>query len=131
MSNENTWDESSVSANHLVGISPVPTVVIGAGAGAGVDAAAAVSGTDLSMLLTVVADGSPAGSNAVIATVTFANPYETAPHVQLSAANAAAAALNGATSCYATASTDAITLHSGSSALSDDTTYAFSLSVSQ
>ena len=131
MCQASTANSSAGAVVHLQGTSNAPTAAIGAGAGAGPDAAATLTGTDLAFQLTVAADGSPTGSNAVVATVTFATPYATAPYAVFSPANNAAAALTGATSCYVTTTPTQLVLHSGASALSDDVTYAFNFLLSQ
>lgn len=120
------WDASAGQFLHLVGVSAAPALALGTGAGSGSTLAGSVSGSDLAGTLSVTTDGSPAASNATLATLTFAFPYDQAPScVMLVPANANAAALSGATACFATADENAITVKAGSSALTTDTTYKF------
>ena len=117
--------------NKIVGTGSAPTAV--AGTGAGTSPTITVTGNDVGGTITVLTGTSPAASNAIIATLTFASAgYPSAPNVGLCPVNAAAAALSGATSCFVdSASTTATSfvLKAGSSALTGATTYIFTYDV--
>jgi hypothetical protein len=100
------------------------TPTIAAGSGAGTGPTVSISGTDRSGSITVTTGTSPAAS-AVIATVTFGQPFGVAPSgVLISSANAATAALSAAGIAWGdTLTTTTWALNSGSSALAASTTY--------
>lgn len=105
------------------------TPTVAAGAGAGTSPTVAITGTDVSGVLTITTGTSPTGSNATIATITFSGAYGSAPKsVQLTPAGATSAALSGATAPYVDASSISTTvwvLKSGSTALAASTTHKF------
>jgi hypothetical protein len=87
---------------HLLSLGGEPAVAAGAGAGTG--ATVEISGTDTSGTIVVTTGTSPAAG--ILATVTFAVPFASAPRVRFQAANAAAAAV----SAYPTESTTTFTI---------------------
>jgi len=112
-------------------VSQKPSVAGGTGAGATpatptLDANA----TDLCGTISVTPAASP-DANAVIATLTFKNAYATAPHIILTPANAAAAALSGTTQIHPTSTTTTLVLNSGSAALTASTAYSWNYMVAQ
>ena len=117
----------------LVGNNITPTQVPGTGAGTSPTIAFSTNADDNSGLIAVVPGTSPAGSSAIITTITFNTAYPGKAIVTLTPANAAAAALNGATQVWAVCNNPAttITIYSGSSALTASTTYTWAYSVSQ
>jgi hypothetical protein len=127
---------SDVTMNHLIGGSATPSVAAGTGAGTG--PTISITGTDLSGFVTVTIGTSPAGSNAIIATVTFATAYGSAPIVQVGAGNNASEDLNNPDHfrCVVAGQTNGTTassfrILSGTSALVAGTTYIFTYRVTQ
>ena len=98
---------------------------IAAGTGAGTSPTVSVAGTPEGGTITVVTGTSPAASNATIATLTYPQAFPTGSAPVLSPANAAAAALTGATAPFLAGTTTAATLTGGSSALAASTTYVW------
>jgi hypothetical protein len=122
-------DSSAGVVVHLVGNSGTPTVALNtAGAGSG-SSVAAFAGTDLAGTVSITTAGSP-GTSAVVATITFANPYGATPHVLMTPGNAAAAHLAVDAIPVVTVSTTEITITSGTTALGT-TTYIFNYMVAE
>jgi hypothetical protein len=114
---------SSVSkSGQNIGSRTASAPAIAAGTGAGSSPTIAIAGSDSSGQITLTTGSSPATS-ATIATVTFNAVFPNTPYVILTAANAAAAALTGATQVYAASTTSAMTVTSGSTALTASTQY--------
>lgn len=120
----------AVVVGKLIGGSGAPAIAAGTGAGTG--PTIAIAGNDMAGTITVTTGSSPAASNATIATVTFSAPYDNIPRVEITPANAAAAALTGATSCFADQSQVTAALFkliAGSTALTGATAYVFNYTV--
>jgi hypothetical protein len=83
--------QSDITVNHLIGGTGTPTITCGAGAGSG--ASATIVGDDMGGYINLTTGTGPA-MNAIIFTVTFNSPYQSAPRlVQLTPASEAALAL--------------------------------------
>lgn len=98
---------------------------IAAGAGAGTGASVSLTGTDIAGIITVTTGTLPSTASG-IATMNYSQSYGSQPFVILSAANAAAAALNGVSQAYvddASSSTSQFTIEAGTTALTPATTY--------
>jgi hypothetical protein len=108
---------TSITVTHQIAAGTVPTVVVGAGAGTGGSPGATIAGHDTDFAVTVTT-GTVIGTG-VIFTVTFGTPYTTtAPYVQVTSGNPAAAALmGGATQWYPTSTTTTMVLNSGTTGL--------------
>lgn len=121
---------SALVVNQLVGSGSVPTAAAGTGAGTG--PTITVAGNSISGTITVLTGSAPAASNATIATISFPAAFDAAPYASISPANAAAAALSGATACFvdsASAAVGSFVMKAGSSALAATTSYIFSYRV--
>jgi len=127
----NTWLLTDYVATppHVPG---TPTIATSSGAGAGTGPTLSVSGSDVSGLVTVTTGSGPI-TGATVAQITYNTGYATAPNsVTLTPANAAAAALSGATNVYMSVSNPtSFVITSGSSALTASTQYKWWYSVSQ
>jgi hypothetical protein len=86
-----------------VGTTPVPTIAVGAGAGSG-SPAVAIAGTDEHGSVTVTLGTSP--TTGTLATVTFNEPYASAPVVCVTPKDVASAAAK----IYATATTTTLVI---------------------
>lgn len=107
---QNTF--TTITATHQIAAGTAPTVAAGAGAGTGGSPAATIAGHDTDFAVTLTTG--TAAATGVIFTVTFGTAYGTAPYVQVTAANANAAALATATlATYATSTTTTMLLNSG------------------
>jgi len=86
---------SSIIGSHFAGSGGVPAIAAGVGLDSGGTGTATDAGaSDTCGLLTLTAAGTPTGSNAIVATVTYAVPYVAKPRaVIIHPANAAATAL--------------------------------------
>jgi len=116
-----------LKVTHLAGqtnLVGAPTVAVGAGAGTG--AAVTVSGSDLLMQVSLTT-GSGCTSNSAQATITYAQPFGSAPLLIYSAANTNAAWLGGITNVVLSATTTGITLNAGWSPLAASTTYKWNI----
>jgi hypothetical protein len=110
-----TWT-SSPTITHQIAGGTAPTVAVGAGAGSTGSPGATIAGHDTDFAVTVTT-GTLVGTG-VIFTVTFGTAYATAPYVQVTSGNAAAAALmGGATQWYPTSTTTTMVLNSGTTGL--------------
>ena len=109
----------------------IPTIV--AGAGAGTLPTVSVIGNDNAMQITVVTGSVPAGTNAVIATITFNRAFVSSPKVVFSSANALTATLSGASMVFmdAAGSLTTYVITSGTVALTGASTYLWNVVVSQ
>lgn len=105
---------------------------IAAGTGAGTSPTVSISGTDVDGDVTVTTGTIPVGSNATIATITFASGYSYPNHVypMITPANALTAALSGITMVYTTGGTSSWVITSGTTALTAATTYVWHYNVS-
>lgn len=99
-----------------------PTLTAGTGAGTG--PTVSITGSDLSFQLSITTGTTPTGSGATVATVNFSAVFTATPRVVFSPANAAAAALSGATSPFMDGSDSShATIKSGTTALAASTNY--------
>lgn len=104
---------------------------IAAGTGAGTGPTLAVAGTPLQGEITLTTGATPAGTNAIIATITYANACPTDSTVQLTPVNANAGGLAAAlTEPYPTGTTTDFKLNSGTTGLSGATQYIWNYAVS-
>jgi hypothetical protein len=110
----------TLAATHIIGNGSTPTAAVGAGAGTG-GAVAVSNGTDLKGTITVTTGTSPS-SGGVIATITFATGYSSAPVCTVTPASASAVG----TFYSAPASVSSLTLNAGAAALASSTTYIYS-----
>lgn len=107
---------TSITATHQIAGGTAPTVAVGAGAGTGGSPGATIAGHDTDFAVTLTT-GTVIGTGTIF-TVTFGNAYTTAPYVQVTSGNAAAAALmGGATQWYPTSTTTTMVLNSGTTGL--------------
>jgi len=130
------FDGTEVQVKHLRGTTSAPSIVAGTGAGTG--PTVSVSGTDLSGIISITTGSAPAGTNAIIATITFNAAYSVAPIVVIVAANRNSQALTGATAVQVPASgqTNGVTpttfvMESGATNLTASTLYLFAYHVIQ
>jgi hypothetical protein len=117
-----TAGSSTTSTNLLSRTSVIPTAVIGSGAGSG--ASVVMQGTDASGEIAVTTGTSPAAQGTV-ATITFNTAFATTPFPILSPASNTTANLQATTPAFATATTTALTITSGNTALTAGTTYVW------
>ncbi len=106
----------------IVRAGSAPSVAAGTGAGTS-PTGPTMDGASEGGTITVTTGTSCAGSNATIATITFANAYPNGSAIVLTPGNANAAALAVAAVPYAVGSGTTFLLKSGSSALTDATAY--------
>jgi hypothetical protein len=107
-----------------------PTAVVGAAAGGSGAAVSRTKGTDKSMQISFTQGASPI--TGILATVTLSIPFAAGyiPSVKFSPANAAAAAISGATQVWMDAATPStFTINTGSGALNNGTTYVWNIEV--
>ena len=121
------YDISASTTAQNLGSRSASAPSILAGTGAGTSPTIAVAGSDASFQITLTTGSAPTGSNATIATVTYAGSMPNTAYCICTPANANAAALSGATQVFATTSTSALTLTSGASALAGTTTYVWNI----
>jgi len=122
----------ATGTQHLVGRSGPPTVA--RGAGTGTTGTVVITGTDLAGAITVTtsAGGTGPTANSVIARVSFADEYRSAPFCVFSPANqSAAVGLTLAESIYVTATTATFALNAGTTALPRPSTYIWNYSCVQ
>lgn len=119
----------ALTVSHLIGGTAAPAVVAGAGAGTS-PTLALTRADDLSGMIELTTGTTPSAA-AVIATLTFALAYGTAPNISLTPANAAAAALSGATAVWASSTTTTLVVNAGASALAAGTAYKWFYSAKQ
>lgn len=114
---------SGVKLPHLIGNTSAPSIAAGAGAGTS-PTVVLTNATDLSGILDITTGTTPAGTNAVISTITFNTAYGQAPNIQLTPANANAAGLAAAlTMVFCTSTTTTFVLNSGTTGLTGATQY--------
>lgn len=130
------FDGTEVQVKHLRGTTSAPSISGGTGAGTG--PTVSIAGNDLSGYITVTTGTSPAGTNAIIATITFNIAYSAAPIVLVLPGNNAAEDLNNAehvrvpvTGQTNGTSTTAFNLISGTAGLAATTTYIWQYHVIQ
>lgn len=123
-----------VYANHFSGLTNMatPTIVTNAGAGSATGTVTLdAEKNNVAMTVTLLTGTSPT-SAATVCTCTYGAAYSRIPHVVLTPANAAAAALTGATQVHAPrGSASAYTIVAGSSALAAATTYVWTAHIIQ
>lgn len=109
-----------VRSRHFTGQGSAPSSA--AGTGAGTSPTLAVTGTDAAGKIALTLGTTPAGSNAIIGTMTFSSAYNiNAPYCQITPTNAAAVALTGATVPFvdqASTTVSVFVMKSGATALS-------------
>ena len=107
------------------GATVAPTSV--AGTGAGTSPTISISGSTLDGSITITTGTSPAGSNAIIATMTFfaGTTFSNTCFPVLQPANAVTAALSAGNSIYTSGSSTGWSIRSGSTALAASTTYVW------
>lgn len=106
-----------------------PTIAAGAGAGTGPTVSVASSSDGLSGQLLITTGTSPAGSLAIIATITYAAAFAVAPVVMLTPGNSAAAGLSGTTQVWPSLQTTGFVLKSGAAALSASAGYVWNYQI--
>jgi Head domain of trimeric autotransporter adhesin len=127
--NPGTFGRDLIGVSHILTYTVTPVAVLSTGAGTG--PSHTYTGSDTGGLLSITTGSSPAGSNAIIATINYegSNLFPTGSFVTLTPGNANAASLSGATQVYAVGGTGSWVLHSGSSALSAATNYLWNVNV--
>ena len=111
------------TATGIVATSSTPSIA--ASSGAGTSPTVSIIGTNIGGLISVTEDVSGA-TGAVLVTVSYASlSYPTGSYVVLYPANAATAALTGSSAVYASGTTTAFTITTGSTALTASTVYAW------
>ena len=121
------FDISASKPAQNLGSRTVAAPAIAAGVGAGTTPTIAIAGSDSSFQITLTTGSSPTGSNATIATVTYAGAMPNTAYCIITPANANAAALTGTTQVFATSTTSVLTLTSGSAALTGVTAYVWNV----
>jgi hypothetical protein len=122
----------SLKLSQIIGGSTTPTTTVGPGAGTTPTIALAAGSSNLGGQISITVGTGPAGANAAIVTVNLAaSAFVNPAFVQLTPANAAAAALSGSagTQPYVTSTATAFTLTSGATALTAAAVYVFNYSV--
>lgn len=121
----------NTKTNHLIGRTSAPTIAAGTGAGTS-PTVVITNGTDISGIVDVTTGTTPAGTNAIIATITFNSAYGAAPNIQLTPNNANAAGLAATlTMVYVTSTTTTFVITSGTTALTASTQYKWFYTVVQ
>lgn len=124
-----TFNQKAI-VTHIEGSGTSPTIV--AGVGAGTSPTVSVTGNDFSHQVTVITGTLPTGTNAVVATITFASAFSGTPRPVFSSANAATATLSGVSMVFMDgASSTTYTITSGVTALTAATTYKFNVLVAK
>lgn len=109
-----------------------PSIASGAGLGTGGSPSVQLltGARDCFGILRIINGSAQGSASAVVATVSFAKAYATAPIVELTPHNAAAAALSGNSALYSTGeTTTGFQVKVGSTALAASTTYDYIYSV--
>lgn len=101
---------------------------IAAGTGTG-GTSPTIAGANSGGVISVMTGATPTGSNAVIATVTYTNPFPNGSAIVLYPANAATALLSGTSMVYTTGATTNFVITSGSIALTGLTAYSWNYQV--
>lgn len=118
---------NTISLKKILGSSTInPTVVLDTGAGTG--ATCTVTGNDIGFQVNLTT-GTSCATSASIVTVTFGNSYTVIPLAFIQARNNAANNLAVGARPYPSEATTAITLVSGTTALTDSTAYIFNVMV--
>jgi trimeric autotransporter adhesin len=114
---------------HICSNTSTPTAVLDTGAGTG--ASYTYIGSDTAGVLNITTAGVPAGSNSIIATVTFKgpNPFVNGCAVILTPANVVTALLSGVTGIYASGGQTNWVLNAGSTGLTTGQTYSWNVVV--
>lgn len=116
----------NTGTKHLAGTSTAPTIARGTGLGTGAGTVVSVTNaTDLSGIIGVVTGTASLGTSAVLATVTFNAAYGTAPNLQLTPANLAAADLVIGANVFPSSSTTTLNINTNTVALTASTTYSW------
>jgi len=108
------------TSGHYAGVSPLPTIVVGAGAGAA--ASVSLTGTDTAGEITLNAGAAPTVS-ATIVTVTFNTGYTSPAYVVFSPTNNQSALLSAANGIYAMSNATTFSLVAGVTAITASVTY--------
>lgn len=123
----NAWAWGEVSARHLISAQAAdPTCAVGTGAGTGASCAIFTTSTDLAGKLSVTTAGADEATGATIATVTFANAYNTAPICFISPADQDSQGLAAGAQAaiwQSSGSTTTFLVKSGGTALGNAVTY--------
>lgn len=120
---------SGLTAKHFIGGGSAPTIAAGAGAGTG--PTVSIAGSDTAGTVTVTTGTLPSGSS-IVATITFATAYGSAPKgVLLFPQSSSTALLSGATMIYTTSTTTTFVINSGTTGLTAATTYVWSYVIIQ
>lgn len=122
-----TNNYAAVFTGQVVNGGTTPTIA--AGAGAGTSPTLSVAGSNNGGVLTLTTGTTPSGSNAIIATITFTNPFPTGCSVVLWPANAVTAAISGTTGVYVAGTTTTFVVTSGTVGLTGSTAYLFNYQV--
>lgn len=127
-----TTGAAAVAVPHLAGNTGAPSIAAGAGAGTTPTVSMQSGSTDLSGWVNVTTGTSPT-SGAVVATITFNQPYNAATKVILTPANANAAALYGGQQVYVPipGGGTSFVIESGATALAASTAYQWTYTVTQ
>lgn len=125
-----TINNITTAIRHLDGITAAPGIAAGVGAGTTPTVTMGTNSTDIAGILNITTGTTPTGTNAIVATITFASAYVTAPFVTLTPANRNAQALTGATVVLVPAAgqtngvtTTTFVIESGATALAASTAY--------
>ena len=121
------FDISASQPAQNLGSRTVTAPAIAAGTGAGTSPTIAIAGSDSSFQITLTTGSAPAGTNAAIATVTFASAFPNTPYSSVTPSNANAATLSGTTGVYEVTGTSNFVLYSGSAALTGATQYIWNV----
>lgn len=117
-----TNNYAALLSGQVVNGGATPAIAAGAGTGG---TSPTISGANNGGVISVTTGASPTGTNAVVATVTYTNPFPNGSSVVLYPANAATALLSGVTMVYAAGSTTTFIITSGTTALSALTAYSW------
>jgi hypothetical protein len=114
---------------NITGIASAPANTAGSGSGSG--PSITIAGSNISGDITIVTGAGPAGGNATIATLTYANSFAfpTNSFPIITPANAVTAALTGPTMVFATGTTTTFSIVSGTTGLAASTTYKWHYSI--
>lgn len=120
---------TNIKDQHIIGTSSTPGIV--AGTGAGTSPTVSVTGTDLAGKVTVTTGTLPTGTNATVATITYASSYAypAGSYVVLYPANAITATLSGVSMVYVNGTTTTFVITSGTTALTAASTYVWNYHV--
>jgi len=124
-----TWRSGELA---MIGTGNAPSVTLSTGAGTGAILVFGTDSDDNSGVITLTTEGVPAAT-ATIATITFVTPYTGKAVICLAPANAAAAALSGATQVWAICNEPAteFVITSGATGLTTSTIYKWNYVIVQ